>query len=179
MTDQIALTTLDQFIDFIEQPENSARRFELIDGEISAMSPGRTRYSEIAHMLVLAVHGFCREQGIACHTSGGDGAYAIGDSVIAPDFAYKPTPMSEDYPDPVPPLWAVEIISPTDKATDIRRKRRIYQDAAIVLWEVYPVLRVVDVYAPGAPAQQFGIEDVITVGDLLPDFTLTVRELFA
>ncbi len=48
--------------------------------------------------------------------SGADGAYDVLGHVLVPDFAYKPTHMSDDYPDPVAPLWAVEVISPKRRA---------------------------------------------------------------
>ncbi len=76
----------------------------------------------VGHMLVFEVRLFCRQHNIPCHTTSGEGAYNIDGNTIAPDFAYKPTEMSNEYPDPVPPLWAVEIISPTDIATDLRNK---------------------------------------------------------
>jgi Uma2 family endonuclease len=137
-----------------------------------------TRYSEIGHIIAEAVRRFCREHGIRYHTSGGDGAYSIGGHVVAPDFAYKTTPMSEDYPDPVPPAWAVEIISPTDKAGEIRQKRRIYQQAGIPLWEIYPQTRSVDVYVPGQSVETVELDGTLDVGEIIPGFTLAVRELF-
>jgi len=170
--------TLDEFERFIAQPENEDRLFELLDGEIVEVSPGRTRNSEYRDLIAVAVHIFCRAHNLPCHTSGGDGAYAIQGHVLAPDFAYKPTPMSNEYPDPVPPLWVVEVISPTDKASDIRKKRRIYRQAGILLWEMYPQEIQIDVYAPGKPVAEFGIDDVLSVGDILLGFTLPVRDLF-
>lgn len=143
--------TLSAFEQFIAREENIGRLFEFIHGQLVEVMPGRTRYSEMAQVLAFAVRLFCRERGLPCHTSGGDGAYRIQGHVLAPDFAFKRTSMSEDYPDPTPPEWAVEIISPTDKAADIREKREIYRQASILLWEIYPQTGSVDVYAPGQP----------------------------
>jgi Uma2 family endonuclease len=153
------LYTLEDFKQFIALPENEDRLFELIDGEISEASLGSTKTSHLGHILAVAVHIFCKEHNLSCHTSGGDGAYNINGHVVAPDFAYKPTPMSDEYPDPVPPLWAVEIISPTDKAKDIRKKRKVYRDTGILLWEMYPELPNIDVYAPRKPEQVIGIDE--------------------
>jgi Uma2 family endonuclease len=94
-------------------------------------------------------------------------------------MAYKQTPMSAEYPDPVAPLWAVEVISPTDKAVDIRKKRLIYAAAGILLWEVYPQLQRVDVYAPGQALVSYGIDDVLDGGSVLPGFRLPVKDIFA
>lgn len=179
VTPQERLYTIDEFAAFITQPENADRLFELINGELIEVSPGRTRNSELAHLITVAVHLFCREHNLPCHTSGGDGAYRIGDNVIAPDFAYKRTPTSDEYPDPVPPELAVEIISPTDKAADIRKKRRVYLQAGILLWEMYPQARGVDVYAPGQPMRELGVHDVLDGSNVLPGFKLALRELFS
>lgn len=171
--------TISEFELFIQQPENADRLFEYINGEIIEKVPGRTRYSEFAHIIAAAVRMFCRANNIPCRTSGGDGAYDINGNVVAPDFAYKQTPTSELYPDPEPPLWAVEVISPTDKAKDIRAKRRIYQAAGILLWEVYYEDQTVDVYVPGQTERiEYGIDDVLNAGDILPGFTLSVKEIF-
>jgi Uma2 family endonuclease len=170
--------TLEAFKQFVNQDENADRLFELIDGEIIEVIPGRTSNSQIHDVIVAAVRPFCKTHGIPCYTSSADGAYKVGGNVVAPDFAYKRTPMSDDYPDPVAPLWVVEIISPTDKAEEIRKKRKIYRAAQILLWEIYPQDKSVDVYAPGQPMQTFGMDDSPNLGDLLPGFTLPVRELF-
>jgi Uma2 family endonuclease len=176
--EQTRLYTGDEFDMFITRPENSDRLFEHINGEIIEKVPGRTRYSWYGHIITVSVHVFCRENGLPNYTSGGDGAYRILGNTLAPDFAYKRTPLSDDYPDPEPPLWVVEIISPTDRAPDIREKRQIYRQAGILLWEIYPKSESVDVYAPGKELQTFGINHVLDVGDILPGFKLSVQEIF-
>jgi Uma2 family endonuclease len=172
--------TASEFEAFIQRPENSDRLFEFINGEMIEKVPGRTRYSEFALIIATAVRIFCLSNNIPCRMSSGDGAYRIGENIVAPNFAYKRTPTSETYPDPEPPLWAVEVISPTDTAKDIRAKRRIYQAARILLWEVYYEDRTVDVYLPGQSERiEFGMDDVLDGGAVLPGFTLAVKEIFA
>jgi Uma2 family endonuclease len=171
--------TLEEFRQFVALPENAGRMFELIHGEIIEVSPGTTRNSEIGHLFTVPVHLFCREHQIPCHTSGGDGAYLINGHVVAPDFAFKRTPMSEEYPDPVPPEWAVEIISLNDKAAEIRQKRQIYLEAGILLWEVYPQARSIDVYAPGQAVRTVTVDGTLDLGAVLSGFSLEVKQLFA
>jgi Uma2 family endonuclease len=86
--------------------------------------------------------------------------------------------LSDDYPDPEPPLWVVEVVSPTDKAPDIRAKRQIYRKAGILLWEMYPQEQSIDVYTPGKPMRTLDINDMPDGGDMLPGFTPAVREIF-
>ncbi len=168
----------DEFIEFALRPENSEREFEFIDGEIIEKMPGRTTNSVISMIIGGNVYAFCRDHSLSFYVTGEAGAYRILGRVIVPDFAYRLTALIGDYPDPVPPSWAVEIISPTDKAGDIRTKRNIYIEAGILLWEMYPLLHQVDVYAPGQPMRTVGIDGVLDGGDVLPGFTLPLKDLF-
>lgn len=177
--ERLKLRTIEEFKEYVSRPENADQLFEFIDGEVIAVSPGRTRNSWISNLIVVAVYPFCREHGLPCYTTTGDGAYDIQGHTVAPNFAYKRTPMSDDYPDPVAPEWAVEVISPTDKAPDIRAKRQIYLKAGILLWEMYPQSKSIDVYAPGQPLRTFNIDDTLDGGKVLPGFKLPVRELFS
>ncbi len=169
---------IEQFEQFIALPENANRLFELINGEIIEVSPGRTNNSALGHILSFAVRLFCREHNLPCYISGGDGAFDVQGNVVAPDFAYKRTPMSDEYPDPVAPEWAIEIISPTDKADDIRNKRNIYIEAKILYGELYPKSQSMDVYAPGKPRQTINIDGVLDGGEVLPGFTIALKAIF-
>ena len=171
--------TVADFEQFLTQPENSNRLFELADGDIIEVAPGRTRNSEIGQVLAFEVRLYCREHPTVCHTSGGAGASRIAGHVLVPDFAYKRAPMSDQYPDPAAPEWATEIISPTDKAADIRQKRQIYLGAGILLWEIYPDSQSIDLYAPDQPPRTFSGDDMLDGGSVLPGFTLAARDLFA
>src|SRR5690242_12614750 len=96
--------TLEEFKAFVDEPENSDRLFELIYGEIIEVMPGRTSNSQIHDRIVFSVRLFCKTHNLPCYTSSADGTYDVQDNAVAPDFAYKQTPMSDDYPDPIAPL---------------------------------------------------------------------------
>jgi Uma2 family endonuclease len=170
--------TREEFDQMINLPENADRLFELINGEIVEVMLGRTSNSQIHDIIVAVVRPFCKARSIPCYTSSADGAYDVQGNVVAPDFAYKRTPMSADYPDPIAPLWAVEIISPTDKVGEIRKKREIYRAAEILLWEVYPEEQSIDVYLPGQSMHTYKVEDTIDLSDMIPGLMLVVRDLF-
>lgn len=170
---------LEEFARWAELPENSNREYELINGELKEWFPGTTWHSERGSRIAFAVHQFCRDNHKPCHTSGGTGAYAINGHVILPDFAYKPTPMIDAYPDPEPPLWVVEIISANDRGVDVRDKREIYRQAGILYWEIYPRARSVDVYAPGQPMRTVDFDGTLDGGDVLPGFTVPLSRLLA
>lgn len=118
--------TLEEFQQFVSRDENSDRLFELINGEIVEKLPTTTYNSPLGHLIAFAIYLSCRKQIIPCHISGSDGAYLIGEHIIAPDFAYKQTGMSREYGDPVPPLFVAEVVSAAETVWYIRNKRKIY-----------------------------------------------------
>jgi Uma2 family endonuclease len=78
---------------------------------------------------------------------------------------------------------AVEVISPSESSNDVLTKVRRYVDAGTQLvWAVYPREQTVYVWKPvsdgGLHVQVFGIEDTLDGGEVLPGFTLNVRDIF-
>ncbi len=170
--------TLDDFVQFVFRDENVDRMFELINGEIVEVSPSRSGHSEVAASIIGAIWSYCREKGLPSHVTGEAGTYNVLGNVIAPDVAYKTTPTDRvNYPDPVPPEFAVEVISPTDRKADVARKRQIYRDADILYWEVYVDDEHIDVYPPGQPMRSLGMDDILDGGAVLPGFTLPVKDV--
>lgn len=170
--------TLDEFIVFATSPENENRNFEFINGEIIELSPGRSTYSRIEAIIAALVYIFCEAHGLPYNASGSEGSYRIGNNIVAPDFAYRSADLIDEYPDPIPPEWAVEIISPNDKATDVSNKRQIYLRAGILYWEIYYPSQRVDVYAASQPPKSYFVGEMLDGGDVLSGFTLEVSKLF-
>lgn len=170
--------TIEEFIVFATSPENEDRKLEFINGEVIEVSPGRSTYSKVAIIVGAHIYNFCHQHNLPCHISGSKGPYGINGNVVTPSFAYKPTEMSDEYPDPNPPLWVSETIFPTEKAIAVRNKREIYRRAGILLWEVYYPPQRVDVYTPGQPPKSYFVGDVLDGGDVLPGFTMEVAKLF-
>ena len=175
----MSVVTFKAFEEFVFLPENDELIFEWIDGEIVEVPRRGTWYSELAVLVSFAVHKFCHDHQVPGRISGAGGAYNVLGNVLVPQFAFKLTPMSNDYPDPVAPLWVAEVITPNDLAVVIRRKRQIYNEASILLWEMYPKAQSIDVYAPGKSVRSVSIDGTLDGDDVLPGFTLTVRDLFA
>ncbi len=172
--------TLDDFVQFVFRNENVDRMFELINGEIVEVSPSRSGHSNVAAMIIVALGNYCRENNLPSFITGEAGTYEVLGNVIAPDVAYKTTPTDKvNYPDPLPPELAVEVISPTDNNPDIARKRQIYLDAGILYWEVYVDDERIDVYVPGQPMRSLGMDDTLDGGDVLPGFTLPVKNVIS
>ncbi len=169
--------TLDEFIALALLSENAERNLEFINGEIFEKRPGTTENSGIAANLVFETRFYCQVNNLPSFVSTGDGAYRIGENILAPDFAYKPTPTVAEYPDPEPPLWVAEVISTDDGMSEINAKKRKYIEAGILYWEMYPDERLIDVYAPAKAMVTYGMDALIPV-DVIAGLSVPVSKLF-
>ena len=77
------------------------------------------------------------------------------------------------------PDLAVEVVSPSDKASELAVKIADYLAAGTQqVWVVEPNTRTVAVYRPGGAARVYGADDTLDGGDLLPGLALPVGDLF-
>ena len=84
------------------------------------------------------------------------------------------------YPEIVPDL-VVEVISPTDRDSELETKLLEYQQAGVALvWIIHPISRRIDVYTLASglrPAPYLG-DDILSGGEVLAGFTLPVNQIF-
>ena len=80
----------------------------------------------------------------------------------------------------VPPDFAIEVLSPDDRAARVLDKVQFYLRAGVQLvWLVDPELRVVFVYRPGVESKEHRAPEVIDAKPVLSAFSLDLAELFA
>jgi Uma2 family endonuclease len=169
-----------EFERFVALPENADRSFELIGGEIvEVVSNGKS--SALGALMTVLIGGFVLQNKLG-FTTGADGGYMIGTQRYIPDCAFmstarqaKPTP--EAY-NALPPDLAVEVLSPSNTPDEIAIKVDNYLRAGVVVWVVNPDAERVTVHRPDAPPQTYGINDTLDGGNVLPGFTLPVRDIF-
>jgi Uma2 family endonuclease len=83
------------------------------------------------------------------------------------------------YSEVVPDL-AVEIVSPTNSAADLRRRTQDYLGAGVSqVWIVWPDDESVSVYADNMTPTELSSDDRLDGGDVLPGFSVKVGDLFA
>lgn len=74
---------------------------------------------------------------------------------------------------------AIEIISPSERAVDIRTKLRDYLHAGVrQVWQVYPETQEVMVYLPDGTVRTYEVSQAVPGGDILPGFDLPVADIF-
>ncbi|NJO82867.1 MAG: Uma2 family endonuclease [Blastochloris sp.] len=106
------------------------------------------------------------------------------DVVRGPDFAFVAADRApqgtqlDEYLNGAPDL-AVEVVSPNDIATDIRRLINLYFAAgARLVWIVYPEFMLVEVHRADNTISVLHVDDELDGEDVLPGFRTPVRALF-
>ena len=106
------------------------------------------------------------------------------DTVREPDIAYisaEKLPLGarvQGYLEIIPEL-VVEIVSPSDTQREVNDKTLMWLAHGVSMaLEVYPAERAIMVHRPGSPAVTLAGDDVLDGGDVLPGFSLPLREIF-
>lgn len=161
-------------------------RWELIDGELVEMSPSSPLSSITAARVttVLSVHIIPRRLGEVFGADGGFVLFADRELLRVPDVSFvraERMPAGDDldrFPRLAPDL-AVEVRSPGDRSTEVAAKVAMYHAAGVPLvWLVDPRDRTVTVHMLGRPPRTLREGDVLDGGDVLPEFRVTVADLF-
>lgn len=152
--------------------------YKLMNGKIIRKLPGTSRNAGISFMIGFEARLYCRTHQLPCFITAGNGSYALNDDVVVPDMSYKTTPLADEFPDPEPPLWVVEVVADNDRDSEVQAKRLLYMQAGILYWEIHPVTQTIDVYAPGQPVRTVNRDGMLDGGAVLPGFTLSASELW-
>ena len=173
--------TVAEFEHFTNLPENRDRQFELIAGEIIEVSPSKNRQSQIAMLIGSYFNMHLIQNNLGGQVTGADGGYAIGDERLVPDVAYvsaarQPQPNDELW-NPIAPDVVVEVVSPSNSPTELRRKLNAYLTAGCTVLVVEPEREEIEVHHPGQKVTVLSIDDTLTF-DELPGFQLAVKAVF-
>lgn len=163
----------------------SSRHQELVRGEVVDLMPPGGLHGQIAITVGMLLKLWARQGsgGIV----GAESGFIIEqqpDTVRSPDVYYvRPERVPEHgVPEgfwPIAPDLAVEIVSPSDTADEVRAKVSEYLAAGTTeVWVVYPRRRELVAHTPDGFARTYGPEATLTSTELLPGFSLAVKELF-
>ena len=161
-------------------------RYELIRGELRKMAPAGHQHGRIAVNVTTPL-----DQHVRAHNLGTVYAAETGfklasnpDVVRAPDVAFVRRERVEEVGD-VEGYWpgaldlAIEVISPNDTYTDIEEKIFDWLEAgARMVIAVNPRRRAVTVYRSLTNIVVLAENDILDGGDVVPGWTVPVRDLF-
>jgi Uma2 family endonuclease len=161
-------------------------RTELVKGVIIHMSPTGYLHGRIEGNLGAILRAFVSQHKLGEVLVGEVGIYTARgpDTVRGADVAYISNErlarvQSSSYLDVAPEL-VVEVLSPDDRWGDLVDKLSEYFAVGVqVVWVADPKTQSVYVYHSLNKVQHFSVEDALPGGDVLPDLSVPVADLFA
>ena len=161
------------------------RRYELIRGELRQMAPAGPTHGRLAMRLAahLFQHVEAHHLGTVCAAETGFQLAQDPDTVRAPDVAFVTRQRLEAVGEieghwPGAPDVAVEVISPSDRYTDVEDKVVEWLEAGSrMIIVVNPRQRAVMVYHSCTDVVRLTEEDTLEGGEVVPGWQLPIREV--
>ncbi|MEZ4668149.1 MAG: Uma2 family endonuclease [Anaerolineae bacterium] len=175
------LYTFADFETFIDQPENSDRLFELINGEIVEKVPtqqhGMVTVNIATDFKVYSRQNKFGRVGVEVLHRNLDDNY----NGRQPDISYyvnTAEPIVKEGAVPHMPDLAVEVQSPRDSVKKMREKADyLLANGTRIVWLVYPPKQLIEVVTLD-DVVFYTIDDTISGEPVLPGFTFQVRDAF-
>ncbi|MBE2268783.1 MAG: Uma2 family endonuclease [Anaerolinea sp.] len=173
--------TVDEYERIIAAAENANRRLELINGEIIEKMPTQL-HALIVHLINGFLFVFLREHPAAWAFP--EARYQLPedpDNSFIPDISVvrrEGKTITEQGAATYMPDLAIEVQSPGQGDKFMLDKAWMYLNRGTkMVWIVYPEKRVVEVLTP-TERHLLTVNHTLTGGDILPGFTLAIREIF-
>lgn len=172
--------TVEEFEAYIEQAENAGRLFELINGEMIEKVPTE-EHGVIVLRIGSALLIFNDKHNLGIVTT--EARHRLPDddqNALLPDVSFRnaTSPVVRRGAIPTMPDLAVEVQSPNQSDDDMAEKAAYYlAHGSRIVWLVFPAKRTIEVHQAGRVAT-LTESDTVTGGDVLPGFSLPVRDIF-
>ena len=167
--------------ELLAMPDDGIRH-ELVQGELIAMSPAGAEHGEVAARLHVSLGSHVRRLKLG-ETFIADTGFWLSrgpDTVRAPDVSFVRSErlVGTEHFFPGAPDVAIEVTSPSDTYTEVDEKVAAYIAAgARMVIVVNPRAHTATVTTPTG-TQRLTIDDTLEGGDVVPDWSLPLRELF-
>lgn len=161
-------------------------RHELVRGVLLTMPPPKVPHGRVARRIGRSLDRHVDAQGLG-EVYMNEVGYLLAtgpDTVRAPDVAFWSAERLAEMGDvtdyfPGSPDLVVEVLSPTNRLTVITEKVAEWLEyGARLVFVVNPRRRGVVVHRPGQRPQTLGIDDVLDGEDVVPGWSMPVRDLF-
>ena len=169
--------------DLLAMPDNGLRH-ELVRGELIEMPPPGEEHGEIAANIAALLRGPIKlaGRGRVLVESGAvisrDPATVFGPdvSVMLGGTDVRP---ARGYAERLPAL-VFEVVSPSDSAAAVHDKLETYLEAGVtIVVAVWPDRRQLTVGTQAERWRVLSAQDVLDLGEIVPDLTLSIAEIFA
>ncbi len=158
---------------------------ELIEGRVVTMSPTKVGYGRFEYRIARLIGEFVETNQLGEIMVGEVGIYVRRnpDTIRAADVLYISTDRlaqatPNDFLDVAPEL-IIEILSPYDRWSQMRRKLRDYFDAGVqVVLVVEPDTKTIVAFRSTTDSIEFEHDAVLTIEDVLPGFKLRLTDIF-
>ena len=166
------------------EPEGDSVRMELDEGELITMPPAGEAHGYCGSTILVILANHVRKYGLGRVYNSDTGFRLSERTVRAPDVAFvrkerlgaiRQGVFAHGAPD-----LAVEVFSPSDSVRQRMRKVKQYFAAGChTVWIVYPERREVNLLEAGGADRLLREEDTVEAPELLPGFSVPVKEFFA
>jgi Uma2 family endonuclease len=170
--------------DLLMMPDRGMRR-ELVRGEVREMAPPGEEHAETATELVRLLANHVRDHALGrVYVELGFRVASEPDTVLIPDVSFvraeriAPGPPNRGYRSGAPDL-AIEVLSPGDSVDEVEEKVFAWLLAGCrMVVVVNPRRHTATVYRSFKEVAVLSKNDVLDGGDVVPRWTLPLRELF-
>lgn len=174
------LVTADELLAF-----PSDLHYELIDGRLSPMAPTGDAHGVRTMSLsaYISIYVLNNDLGRCYAAETGFLVARNPDTVLAPDFAFVAKHRLPSSPSmkfvPLAPDLVLETRSPSDRPKAVAAKVARWQSFGVrLVLELDPSARILTVFQFDAEPRTLTLDDSLDGGDVLPGFTLPMRQLF-
>ena len=170
----------------LAQLPDDGMRHELVRGVLLTMAPPFDEHGRLADRI-----GRSLERHVDAHQLGEVRRAEIGcllttspDTVRSPDVAFVSNQHRESLGTfrgyfPGSPDLVVEVVSTNDRYGDVDKKVREWlEHGAKLVFVVNPRRRSVGVHRPGQPPRTLSVDDTLSGEDVVPGWSMAVRDLF-
>jgi Uma2 family endonuclease len=158
--------------------------YELWKGELIRMSPGKIRHGKDSGRLAIELGAYLKANPLG-ELLVAEPGFKVGpaNSVISPDLAFICNERLGLFPPdeygPVSPDLAVEVRSPGNTGIEMADKVAAYlEGGARLVWVLEAKQTQVQVHRADGTTTTLGADNQLSGEDLLPGFSVAVRELF-
>jgi Uma2 family endonuclease len=170
--------------ELLELPDDGMRH-ELVEGELQTTTPAGERHGWVALGIGARIFEHVERGGLgrAYAVETGFVLHRGPDTVRAPDVAFVAAGRLTDEPAAgfaeVTPDLVVEVVSPSDRASDVSSKAATWSDAGVrLVWVVDPQARLAAVHHPDGRVTVVREDGVLDGEDVLPGFRLPLASIF-